>query len=159
MAQNAQQITTSVRNSLESGQPSRQHSETSSTTSSLTEWELKQVNAFFALIRSAYPRQFDTEFGDVQVLNHAKRFWMRDILDLTQEQMDKGFKDLRKRRVQGDEDFKWPDIGRVIGLCRNAAKRDPAHKPFPKLDRLAPSREAKQVGREALSNLKAMVGL
>lgn len=94
-------------------------SQTSTTSSELSVEERQRVNAFFALIKTLYTRRFDSEFSDEATLRRSKRAWMGQILALTPEQERTGFDLLRRRLVSAgrDDEFYWPDVGKIIGLC------------------------------------------
>ena len=134
-----------------------QRSATSTTTLRLTEQQVRQVNAFYGMVRTAYPRQFETEFSDEKTLKQSKRFWTADICALTAEQLDRGFKELRRRRIRQDEKFQWPDIGAIIGLCRASVRNHPSHKPFAPALPYKQTEEAREVGNRHLDGLKGLL--
>lgn len=73
---------------------------------------------FFAKLKLAYARKFDSQFKSEKEIQQARREWYSEIAKLTAESINHGFEQLKIKLVECDEYFSWPDVPKVIALCK-----------------------------------------
>lgn len=109
------------------------------------------------MIKTIYGRQFDSQFSDESTLKRAKRLWTKEILALSDESRAKGFEELKQLKIANDKEYQWPDVAKVIGLCR--ASRPSAHHLFLPEPEKVVTEEDMNRGRKALAGIKAGLGM
>lgn len=135
-------------------------STTNSADDAETEQKRLKVDQFYAKLRSVYGKaKYDSQFANTEDLNRSKRTWADDINELTSTQYKLGFAELQKKMKNGDQEYQWPDIGKVIGLCTRSERQCAAHKLFlPQKPReVTPEQRAR--GSAALAELKQTLGM
>ncbi|WP_169828918.1 hypothetical protein [Marinobacterium jannaschii] len=127
----------------------------STTNSPEDEQKRIKVDQFYSKLRAVYGKaKYDSQFADAEDLKRSKRNWANEINKLTATQYNLGFKELKKLLQNGDPDYQWPDIGKVIGLCTRAERLKAAHKIFTPLPKPEKTDEQRQRGNEHLEALK-----
>jgi hypothetical protein len=101
--------------------------------SPFTPEQIDKTIAFFARIVTVYGRsRAKTLWGDSdEQLQIMRREWAKIIGSLTVDQMESIFTRLKDRLSEGDDDYKWPEIPRMLSLLK-ADKPSAAHKVFPR---------------------------
>lgn len=77
----------------------------------------ERINKFFALIRVGWgAAKFNSQFADEEDLKHNKRFYAEQILQYTPEKLAEAVQMGVNLRGQGEEDFLFPDVAKILGL-------------------------------------------
>lgn len=88
-------------------------------TSSQFEEEGKALTViFFARLKTVYGRKYDTQYKNENEVRLARREWYSEISKLTVNQIETGFAKLKIKIVDGEDDYSWPNIANIIGLCK-----------------------------------------
>lgn len=107
-------------------------------------------------MKSIYLNKFDIQFPDSETLTRCKRQFSADIGELTSDEFNNGMKLTKNQKIKGNPDFNWPDISKIIGLCKSKQRLAPSHRYFEKVERLdsdeakAKKRKIDEAGIEAL---------
>ncbi len=87
------------------------------TTSETFNQHEKDATAYFYLkLRSIYGRKFTTMFPEAADIAKSQREWASRIGELSREQIDEGFVEVKNLMISGDDDFQWPEIAAIIGM-------------------------------------------
>lgn len=128
--------------------------------SRFTDDEVAKSSAFFARIVTIYGRsRAKTLWGDSnEQLQLMRREWAKTIGALTLDELETIFERLKQRLAEGDEDYKWPDVPRMLALLKRE-KREPAHELFlPALPEPPELREKRRKrGRVATRTIKKVL--
>ncbi|NWO05806.1 MAG: hypothetical protein HLX50_08965 [Alteromonadaceae bacterium] len=84
--------------------------------------------AFFSRLQLIYGHRFTVQWPDEVTMRRARREWAVEIDRLTWEQLQKALDATKAKLTEGDPDYYWPDVGRILALGLD--NRSPAHKPF-----------------------------
>jgi len=55
-------------------------------------------------------------FPEAADIAKSQREWAARIGELTRDQIDDGFVEVKNLMISGDEDFQWPEIASIIGM-------------------------------------------
>jgi len=83
---------------------------------------------FFSRLQLIYGHRFTVQWPDEKTIKLARREWAHEIDTLTVDEIEKALQRAKARLIEGDGDFYWPDVGRILGLARE--HRAAAHKAF-----------------------------
>lgn len=84
---------------------------------------------FFSRLQLIYGHRFTVQWPDEKTIKLARREWAHEIDALTVDELEKALRRAKAKLIEGDGDFYWPDVGRILGLARE--NRTEAHKAFP----------------------------
>ena len=93
------------------------------------------------------------QWPDEQTVKLARREWAKDLDELTWDELEKALNRAKAKLMAGDDDFYWPDVGRIVGLARD--NRTAAYHAFPPA---SPQSDA-QVSARRRAGRKAMAGV
>lgn len=132
----------------------------------LVDYEKDTIAYFFAKLKLTDQRFYTQAMPDEKTEQITKRDYAQQLRYLTNEQIDKGFTELRKLMAANHPEYKFMTIPKAIGLCDGTAAvitqegvQVGAHKPFERLqlpDMTAMSK-AKQAGRAELDSMLSML--
>lgn len=87
---------------------------------------------FFSRIQTIYGKgRCKTLFEDDAELAIMRREWAKTLGQFAMEQLETIMTRLKGKLAEGDPDYRFPDIARILALT-NEPKRDPSHKTFPR---------------------------
>jgi len=113
---------------------------------------------FFNRLRLIYGHRFAVQWPDEQTVKLARREWAREIDSLSLEELEKALERAKAKLVEGDGEFYWPDVGRILGLAKEG--RAAAHKVF--RPALPPSEAVvgarKKAGRQGMARVWQALG-
>jgi hypothetical protein len=134
----------------------------------LNDNQRKAVMYFFARLKMISPQQYDLQMPDEKTEQMVKKEFTPHVMNFNFEQIDKGLDLFHQLRQDGDPDYKFLDLDKVVGLIKNGGTkvgdvaRAGIYKPFRK-DRAIESEKHKtrrqRAGESALSDMKAMFNL
>lgn len=75
---------------------------------------------FFGRLQLIYGSRFVSQWPDERTVQLARREWAGQIDALSWPQLGKALERAKGRLIDGDSDFYWPDVGRILGLGRDA---------------------------------------
>lgn len=84
----------------------------------LTKDERDAVGYFFIKLKATAGTQYDSMFQTPTILSVAKREYARHIIKYSREQIDKGFDRFRELKQDGEKDYQFVDIDKIIGLMK-----------------------------------------
>ena len=148
-------------------------SETQSTEQQLTTGEKALVNWFFLRLETNYGQKFWTQFSDEKTVLLTKREWARNIIKYSRDDLHEAIEIAKREREQGNQDFEWPDIPKILGLLTNRISpdgtnssaylslNDPRHPSFQQKRIESDDYRSKRqkAGESELSKMKAMLGM
>ena len=76
----------------------------------------------YSMLATLYANKFKQHFKTTEALQVSRRTWAREIGRLTGDQIKEGFDLLKRKVVEGDPEFLWPDIPRIIRLMSGDKK-------------------------------------
>lgn len=122
-----------------------------------TEQKQKTV-LFFSRLQLIYGNRFSIQWSDEKTLRLARREWAKQIDELSWPQIEKALERAKGKLMAGDGDFYWPDVGRILGLAKDASGA--AQRVFP---RALPEGEAtkqarKSTGRKGMAGVWSVLG-
>jgi hypothetical protein len=94
-------------------------SETQSTEPQLTTGDKDLVNWFYLRLETTYGQKFWTQFSDEKTVSLSKREWAVNILKHSREDLHDAIEQVKSLREQGNEDYEWPEIPKILGLLNN----------------------------------------
>ena len=104
----------------------------------LADYEKDTIAYFFAKLKLTDPRFYVQAMPDEKTEQITKRDYANQLRYLTNEQIDKGFTELRRLMASNHHDYKFMTIPKAIGLCDGSAAvivgegiQVGAHKEFP----------------------------
>ncbi len=100
-------------------QVQNRESETQSTGPQLTTGDKDLVNWFFMRLQTNYGSKFWTQFSDEKTVLLTKREWANQIISHTREELHTAIELSKEQRQNGNADFEWPDIAKILGLLKN----------------------------------------
>ena len=130
--------------------------------------EFARVNKFFALVRVAWgTAKFNSQFGDAEDVKHTKRFYAKRILQWTEDKLAEAVDTAVERRANGDDEFLFPDVAKILGLIGADWESKRLHRPWnsdealPDLGdgRYLPPIEDNRTPDEHLSAMKTLLGI
>lgn len=86
------------------------------------------VGHFFVRLKAIDPGEYDRLMPDPKTEVFVKREYASSIVGLTRRQMDDGFAAYHQMRREGDPDYRFLNIDRVLGLMYQADSSQAAHK-------------------------------
>lgn len=120
-----------------------------------TDDEKQKTVLFFNRLVLIYGKRFEIQWPDEKTLKKGKKEWAREIGKLSWQEIEQALARAKQRLIDGDGDYYWPDIGRILGLARDS--RCAAHRVFrralPEGDCLKQARRA--AGHKGLSQVWA----
>lgn len=130
----------------------------SATTGNYDSEQRRLVNWFFASMRTQWGAgKYNSQFGEGEDVNFAKRHWAPRILKHTPEQLADMLQQADTQRINGNEKFTWPDPAMILSLYSNAWERR-AHKPYVPPERAIEDISAKErrieVAQAQLASMK-----
>lgn len=103
----------------------------------LADYEKDTIAYFFAKLKLTDQRFYTQAMPDEKTEQITKRDYANQLRYLTNEQIDKGFTELRKLMAANHHEYKFMTIPKAIGLCDGTAAviiqegiQAGAHKPF-----------------------------
>lgn len=88
----------------------------------------------------------------------ARREWAGEVDSLSWDELEKALSRAKAKLMAGDDDFYWPDVGRILGLSREGACA--AHRRFqrslPESDAVKQSRQ--NAARKGMAGVWSMLG-
>jgi len=120
-----QNVTSGLR-SADSSQTPSTHSTTGE--DQFTKEQKAKTVMFFGRLQLIYGHRFAVQWPDEVTVRRARREWAMEIDRLTWEQLQKALNAAKAKLMDGDPDYYWPDVGRILAL--GLENRSPAHKPF-----------------------------
>lgn len=113
---------------------------------------------FFSRLQLIYGARFATQWPDERTVQLARREWAGQIDQLSWPELETALERAKHRLVDGDGDFYWPDVGRILGLARDV--RCAAHRVFqralPEGQGLKRARQA--AGRQGMAQVWSVMG-
>ncbi|WP_339624361.1 hypothetical protein [uncultured Marinobacter sp.] len=116
-------------NELQSSDNSPIRTTRSGTGDRFTQEQKAKTVLFFNRLQLIYGRRFGVQWPDEKTLRLARREWAGEIDALSVEQLETALARAKRRLIEGDADFYWPDVGRILGLARE--RRSAAHRVLP----------------------------
>lgn len=89
----------------------------------LTEQERVAVAYFFRRLKLVSPAEYDRMFPTPDARKEAQRDYAPYIKNFTRVQIDAGFDRLHTLRQQGDDNHRFLDVDKAIGLVQMAARQ------------------------------------
>lgn len=132
--------------------------------------QVQRINQFFALIRVGWGvSKFNSQFGDEEDIRHTKRFYAARILQYTPDKLAEAVDMGVALRGQGDEDFLFPDVAKILGLIGSEWEHTRQSRPAAEVlldkpvdlgaDRLIEHDVKPLTPADALAEMRAAVGL
>lgn len=153
-----QSVVQGVTRELQSRNNSQTPTTRSTTGDRFTREQKVKTVLFFNRLQLIYGHRFTVQWPDEQTVKLARREWAREIDSLGMEELEKALERAKVKLVEGDGDFYWPDVGRILGLARES--RAAAHKVF--LPALPPSEAVvsarRKAGRQGLAKVWQALG-
>jgi hypothetical protein len=87
----------------------------------LADYEMDTIAYFFAKLKLTDQRFYTQAMPDVKTEQITKRDYASQLRYLTNEQIDKGFTELRKLMAANHPEYKFMTIPKAIGLCDGTA--------------------------------------
>lgn len=87
----------------------------------LADYEKDTIAYFFAKLKLTDPRFYVQAMPDEKTEQITKRDYSNQLRYLTNEQIDKGFTELRRLMASNHADYKFMTIPKAIGLCDGTA--------------------------------------
>lgn len=79
----------------------------------------KKVDWFYDALSAIYGAgKWGQTFPDELSLSKSKNLYASDICDLTKEQVQRGLKEIKRKKQSLDNNYLWPDIDTAIGCCK-----------------------------------------
>lgn len=156
-ARQIQSVVHGVTNRMQSAGNSQTPTTPSSGGSFSREQKQKTV-LFFSRLQLIYGNRFSIQWSDEKTLMLARREWAKEIDELSWPQIEKALERAKARLISGDGDFYWPDVGRILGLAKEASGA--AQRLFP---RALPEGEVtkqarKTAGRKGMAGIWSVMG-
>lgn len=73
---------------------------------------------FYTEVKQLYGSNFHTEFPHDSDVKKSKAKWGWHISKLTKNQVDRGLETLQREMVKNNREFTYPDISKIINLCK-----------------------------------------
>ena len=83
---------------------------------------------FFNRLQLIYGHRFTVQWPDEKTIKLARREWAHEVDALSVDELEKALQRAKAKLIEGDGDFYWPDVGRILGLAKE--HRAAAHKGF-----------------------------
>ncbi len=83
---------------------------------------------FFNRLQLIYGHRFTVQWPDEKTIKLARREWAHEVDALSVDELEKALQRAKAKLIEGDGDFYWPDVGRILGLAKE--HRAAAHKAF-----------------------------
>lgn len=136
-------------------------SQTPTTPSSVGNFSREQKQKtvlFFSRLQLIYGNRFSIQWGDEQTLRLARREWAKEIDELSWPQIEKALERAKGKLMAGDGDFYWPDVGRILGLAKDASGA--AQRLFPKAlpEGEATKQARRTAGRKGMAGVWSLMG-
>lgn len=87
----------------------------------LADYEKDTIAYFFAKLKLTDPRFYVQAMPDEKTEQITKRDYANQLRYLTNEQIDKGFTELRRLMASNHADYKFMTVPKAIGLCDGTA--------------------------------------
>lgn len=87
----------------------------------LADYEKDTIAYFFAKLKLTDPRFYVQAMPDEKTEQITKRDYSNQLRYLTNEQIDKGFTELRRLMASNHPDYKFMTVPKAIGLCDGTA--------------------------------------
>lgn len=124
--------------------------------SPITDEQRERVAQYFMLMYGIFGKNNVLSVtGETDNLSSLKRTWVNQISQFSVQQMQRGADYIMKLKMDGE--LEWFDIGKTLGAIREANRSHGAHKVFSDEPKRLPSPNAKERGKAALADLKAML--
>lgn len=102
--------------------------------------------------------KYNSQFGEAQDVDFAKRHWAPRIVKFTAEQLKDMLQQADSQRIAGNQALAWPDPAAILSLVSNAWERR-AHKefkPLVALENLTAKEARLEAGRRAFDEIRAL---
>lgn len=123
-----QSVVQNVTRGLQSRDSSQTPTTQSTTGDRFTREQKAKAVLFFSRLQLIYGHRFTVQWPDEKTIKLARREWAHEIDTLTVDEIEKALQRAKAKLIEGDGDFYWPDVGRILGLARE--HRAAAHKAF-----------------------------
>lgn len=87
----------------------------------LADYEKDTIAYFFAKLKLTEPRFYTQAMPDEKTEQITKRDYAQQLRYLTNEQIDKGFTELRRLMASNHPDYRFMTVPKAIGLCDGTA--------------------------------------
>ena len=98
------------------------------------------------------------QWPDEKTIRLARREWAGEVDALSWEQLETALSRAKVKLIEGDGDFYWPDVGRILGLARD--RKSAAHRAFqpalPEGDTVKQSR--RKAARKGMARVWSILG-
>lgn len=131
---------------------------TPSNDSSFSREQKQKTVLFFNRLQLIYGNRFSIQWPDEKTLMLARREWAMEVDRLSWPQLETALERAKGKLISGEGDYYWPDVGRILGLAKDASGA--AQRTFP---RALPEGETtkqlrRKAGRKCMADIKAMMG-
>lgn len=151
-------IVQGVTNDLQSSDNSQTPTTLSSTGDGFSQEQKRKTVLFFNRLQLIYGHRFTLQWPDEKTIRLARREWAGEVDALSWEQLETALVRAKAKLIEGDADFYWPDVGRILGLARD--RRSAAHQTFQKVlpegDSVKQSR--RKAARKGMARLRSILG-
>ena len=129
------------------------------TNGQLTSEQRDSVAYFFFRLSTVYGSKYHQQFPNEEAVKLAKREWAEQIGKFSRGQIDAMFSNVKAMMIAGDDEWAWPEIGRILSSVVETWERR-AHRPFPAnaLPDLTKKERARRAGAKALEEMKSLWG-
>lgn len=151
-------IVQGVTNDLQSSDNSPIQTTHSSTGDRFSEEQKRKTVLFFNRLQLIYGHRFTVQWPDEKTIRLARREWAGEVDALSWEQLETALSRAKGKLIEGDGDFYWPDVGRILGLARD--RKSAAHQTFqpalPEGDTVKQSR--RKAARKGMARVWSILG-
>lgn len=124
----------------------------------VSEEQKQRTILFFSRLKLIYGKRFLVQWPDAETLRKARREWAGQVSRYSWAELERALEITKQALVDGDPDFYWPDIGRILGVAR--ARTRAAHRVF---QRALPEGEGVkrarlEAGRQGMAQIRQLMG-
>ena len=120
--------------------------------SEISDDDKQKVIMFFARLKLLYPGKWETTYPDARTLQLSRREWSRYIAKFSYDQLEACFFTLKRKIIEGDKRFEWPNVGATISLISDQ-KYSQAHNLLPRLGQFKANKELKAEVKKLMSKM------
>lgn len=103
--------------------------------------------------------KYNSQFGEGEDVNFAKRHWAPRIVKHTPEKLADMLRQADNQRISGNDKFAWPDVAAILSLQDRAWESRASHIDYTgtaQLENLTAKEERISTGKQQLSSLLKM---